>query len=377
MAYAVSVRPAITMLREYQRQLTEDKRERLESMLASRSGGLRDALKSTAIWATGFVVLGGTFVFLAESDGDLVVALLVLVALGAFACFLIMAMGMQSVFEEIHGRRYWRQHDLDLPKLLRHGRVTVRHVKASAVIYLQADEDEGDGYLFEIGEGRSLLLNGEWSEFLDNDGPWPSDEFEVVESPDEHLIGFYSIGKPLEPAKTVPLSELDADVMGEIVDKVYDISPDNVLSQLRATGEPEAMRPEYYERGFFFWALCPFLLLFIVVMPWVGPKQDVTGMIVLISVETLAVLVLLGLFNSVRFWWAWRGVAAIIFATYMAYLIATLIESGGVIAFEPRKSKPSAFNAICGMIVFGIPGLMYALFGRLTLRKEESDDKCD
>lgn len=128
-------------------------------------------------------------------------------------------------------------------------------------------------------------------------------------------------------------------------------------------------------RSFFFWSLAPFLLMFIVAMPLLVPKRDVAAVITLLSIEILALLVLLGLFNPFRFWWAWRGVGAIIFLGYCVYLIAMLIESGGRITITPRKSEASAFNAICGLVVFGLPGLWYAVLGRLTLRHDSELDE--
>ncbi len=119
-------------------------------------------------------------------------------------------------------------------------------------------------------------------------------------------------------------------------------------------------------RGFFFWSLAPFLVIFLVVMPLaILPRRDAGAIILLVSVEGLALLVLLGLFNPYRFWWAWRGVGAIIFVGYCAYLIAMLIKSGGKIALRVRPGEASAFNSILGLVIFGFPGLFYALIGRL------------
>lgn len=128
-------------------------------------------------------------------------------------------------------------------------------------------------------------------------------------------------------------------------------------------------------RGFFFWSLSPFLIAFIVLMPLLIQKRDTGALITLATVELLAILVLLGLFNPFRFRWAWRGVGGITFLGYSAYLIAMLIETGGDVVITPRRSETSAFNAICGLIAFGLPGLCYAVFGRLTFRREPETDE--
>jgi predicted ABC-type exoprotein transport system permease subunit len=139
------------------------------------------------------------------------------------------------------------------------------------------------------------------------------------------------------------------------------------------------MSYEHHEpvRGLFFWALSPFLVVFIVLMPLLIQKRDGSAMITLAAIELLAILMLLGLFHPLRFWWAWRGVGAIVFLGYAAYLIAMLIESGGKIAFTPRRSEASAFYAICGLIVFGVPGLWYAVLGRFSFRAEQATDEVD
>lgn len=129
-------------------------------------------------------------------------------------------------------------------------------------------------------------------------------------------------------------------------------------------------------RGLMFWALAPFLIMFLVVMPFATPV-DVFGGGLILVLEALGALTLLGLFNSERFWWAWRAVGGLIFVLCIAYLVSMLIESGGKIEFTPRRSKASSFNAICALIAFGLPGLCFALFGRFTFRREHVEDIYD
>jgi hypothetical protein len=132
---------------------------------------------------------------------------------------------------------------------------------------------------------------------------------------------------------------------------------------------------EQHVRGFVFWTLAPFLVAIVVLMPLLAQRHDAGGIVAIAAIELLAILVLIGLFDPIRFSWAWRAAGAIVFLGYSACVATMLIESDGVIAITPRKSEASAFNAICGLIVFGIPGLCYALFGRITIRRcEPSDD---
>jgi hypothetical protein len=130
---------------------------------------------------------------------------------------------------------------------------------------------------------------------------------------------------------------------------------------------------------FMFWAIAPFLIVFFMLPAIVAtvPPPTRTAAIVAAGIELLAILVLLGLFDSRRFWWAWRGVGALVFLLFAAYLTDMLIESGGRVEAPARRSEASAFNAICGLIAFGLPGLWYAVFGRLTVRQDRDDDACE
>jgi hypothetical protein len=128
-------------------------------------------------------------------------------------------------------------------------------------------------------------------------------------------------------------------------------------------------------RGIFFWALSPFLLVFIVVMALLIDKRGASSLVTLVAIELLAVLMLLGLFDPVRFWWAWRGVGAIVFLGFVAYLIAMIIEGK---FFAARRAESAAITAFVGLVVFGIPGLWFALTGRLTPRLQtyfKNDDE--
>ena len=126
-----------------------------------------------------------------------------------------------------------------------------------------------------------------------------------------------------------------------------------------------------------FWILAPFLLIFMISMPFLIPVWNVSAVITMISLESLSLLVFIGLFNPEKFHFAWRGVGLIIFLAYISYAIIMLIESKGAFTIPKRRSETNVFNALLGLIVFGIPGLSYAIFGRLTFWKDSdaSDDE--
>jgi hypothetical protein len=135
-------------------------------------------------------------------------------------------------------------------------------------------------------------------------------------------------------------------------------------------------------RGFYFWSLAPFLVLYLVVMPFLVQPPTVGGVVVLWTIVLLVVLMLLGLFSPLRFWWAWRGVGFIVFLGYVAYLVAMLFEGKFAAA---RRGEPVVQKAVVGLFIFGVPGLWFALTGRLishwrsrlNIDEEANEDDAD
>jgi hypothetical protein len=127
---------------------------------------------------------------------------------------------------------------------------------------------------------------------------------------------------------------------------------------------------------FMFWCTAPFLVATLVILPLVAQPPEPTGWVVMGVVELLALFVLIGFWNPERFWWCWRAVGAIVFLVYLAYLISMVVS--GQWFGNGRRSSSTAFNALIGLIIFGYPGFMYAVFGRFTWRPEpELEDYSD
>jgi len=125
---------------------------------------------------------------------------------------------------------------------------------------------------------------------------------------------------------------------------------------------------------FMFWCTAPLLAATLVLLPLFAQPHEPSGWVVMGAVELLAACVLLGLYHPSRFWWCWRAVGAIVFTGYLAYLISMVME--GQWFGDGRRSFTTARNALIGLVVFGYPGFMYAVFGRFTWRKE-SEHACD
>lgn len=119
-----------------------------------------------------------------------------------------------------------------------------------------------------------------------------------------------------------------------------------------------------------FWALAPFLVLCFLFPLLIDQWAPVT-VITVAGMEVLLVLVFLGFLNPVVFHWAWRGVGGLIFTLFAAYLVTAVVQSVGSPVLGRSGGPITVLSATMGMLVFGLPGLWFALFGRLTLRRTD------
>jgi hypothetical protein len=119
---------------------------------------------------------------------------------------------------------------------------------------------------------------------------------------------------------------------------------------------------------FIFWCLAPVLGVCAGV-PLLLDDWNITKIIAATGWSACCILAIPAIFDSQRFWWAARGVTAIIFFCYLSYLITEAVLSGG--SFTPtRRSDASPYNSVIGFIIIGLPALWYTLFGRVTIRRQ-------
>jgi hypothetical protein len=123
---------------------------------------------------------------------------------------------------------------------------------------------------------------------------------------------------------------------------------------------------------FIFRALSPFLVLFVVIMTLTVDTSSAERIILLIGLDAAAVLLIFALYDNRRFWWAARGVTAIVFMAYLAGLVDEILR------FKAWKttlqSMESPLSAIDGFIVIGIPSLFYTVLGRFRRNDDTRGD---
>jgi hypothetical protein len=84
-----------------------------------------------------------------------------------------------------------------------------------------------------------------------------------------------------------------------------------------------------------------------------------------IAFEAVLVLLFLAMVSPVRCAIAARGVCALVFLAFVAYVIDMGIHEPD--SFWPpsaRRSQSTGYNAVCGLVVIGLPALLFAIHRR-------------
>lgn len=122
-----------------------------------------------------------------------------------------------------------------LLEALENGQVHVKSATVTAVIAVQYYEDEGDGWLFDVGDDQTFFLKGQWYEHPENDGPWPSTEFEIVSTVvGSHGVGLFSHGTELEPVQEIETGDLlDELIWDQSIERVIPASLDQAAFSIQ------------------------------------------------------------------------------------------------------------------------------------------------
>ena len=123
---------------------------------------------------------------------------------------------------------------------------------------------------------------------------------------------------------------------------------------------------------FIFWSLSPCLVLFAIVMPLSITEWNVARIILVTVMDVAALLLVIGLYNTKKFWWALRVVTAIVFCGYLMLLIDELLHGDTTINRLLRGDSP--VEVIKTFIGVGIPCILYTLLGRFS-RREATKNK--
>lgn len=125
--------------------------------------------------------------------------------------------------------RHTAQRAREIARILEDGRVTVRRVRAVAVVEIEPLEDEGTGYVFDLGDGRVLFIKGEYFRG-DGEAPWPNSDFEIVRTmADGEILGVHCHGTALPPLRVVPSEDVDPERGWDEREEVLHMSVDEAV----------------------------------------------------------------------------------------------------------------------------------------------------
>ncbi len=126
---------------------------------------------------------------------------------------------------------------------------------------------------------------------------------------------------------------------------------------------------------FIFWTVAPFIVLFLVVMtvliPVLNTKLSLWMWILPTWAWVTGISLVIGMWNPTRFSWTFRIVTAMVLILYLGYAFYELKEHHWKLVRPHSIDDSNPVNALLGLVIIGIPCLIYTVFGRFTFRKVE------
>jgi hypothetical protein len=198
-------------------------------------------IRGTAKWITlslaCLLVLG----LLAYGVSRWTLPVIVLGAIGAIVlvagiiCTYIIIASIQGHVRWSRVGRDFRQRDVpEIRAALQTATVQVTTVRATAVATIEQFEDEGHGFIFDVGDGQLLFLKGQEYRPVDDAMPWPNTEFEIVRSTvGDRWIGIFCTGAALAPTTVLQSSDCKEEIIWAIREDVITAPMDEFLRSIR------------------------------------------------------------------------------------------------------------------------------------------------
>jgi hypothetical protein len=114
---------------------------------------------------------------------------------------------------------------------------------------------------------------------------------------------------------------------------------------------------------FVFWGVMPAVVGALAIMNMVVAEWTPERVVIIALMDLLGALFVLGLYDPVRFHWANRIVCASVFLAYLSYVVNQWVFSDEPFRLFESKSNASPRNALLGLIIIGVPCLLYSLTG--------------
>lgn len=218
------------MIQESVREMNAEERAWLQSAMRPQPAAIGQSDRAWETWGLAAVWIL-TLVVIAGMGGTNAGGLAVAAAAGAlFFGYQIAAEAVRKArrreFRDAHTTRMSRE----LARALEDGRVMVKRVRAVAVVEIEPLEDEGTGYVFDLGDGRVLFLKGDDYVPAEEGAPWPNTDFEIVRTADGSLIlDLYCHGTSLPPLRVVRRDDVDPETGWDEREEVLEMSLDEAV----------------------------------------------------------------------------------------------------------------------------------------------------
>jgi len=114
------------------------------------------------------------------------------------------------------------------------------------------------------------------------------------------------------------------------------------------------------------WTLIPVLVLFGAGMPFLIPKYTLWRVLLVVALSGTALLYAAALMWPRYLWLTGRIVAVMVFLFYVAYAVSEWFFSDHPFVIGERRSRASPANSLLGLLIIGLPALLYALRRRAS-----------
>jgi hypothetical protein len=230
------------MIKETICELTESERGCLQDRLDARCPvTARDTVKWSLIWLGGLLLLAVGLIALRPGAilGGIAGGVLFVAGIICLYAFIMVVSGFFRWRKTF--RQFAKETIQTTRRVLQEGRCQSRDVTASEVYEIEEFEDEGPGYIFALGEGKSLLLKGQKYAPEEDKMPWPAGTFSLVRSTDGGLwIALFSSGKVLLPTQTIQVQECKEEFVRSEREDVLEGQPDQVLKEITKSDQAPA-----------------------------------------------------------------------------------------------------------------------------------------
>ena len=134
-----------------------------------------------------------------------------------------------------YAKQFRQQTYPKVTEALADGMVNVKQVVTAEVIEIEEFEDEGPGWIFDIGGHQCLVLKGQRYCPNDEHAVWPTTKFEIVRTAKHDLwVGIFCAGVPLKPSQRIPSDKFPQKFVWGELETVMAGEPAKVIKSLQA-----------------------------------------------------------------------------------------------------------------------------------------------